>query len=266
MIVNGVPAHRRKRGQYSHPHADAVLERQGHDLGDREIAGSAWLPWIGIVRPRLSGHRERHLVPIRVLGKQEHRFKCVLSTREQLPHSEQPPPPSRHQRIRTYQPANHENTSSNRELRDKFLLALMHVCRKLGMMSGDEKHVRAYFLRCLQYSGMGSHGDSNPKIGTRAHLMRLIVGIGASRRLTLQGYNGGSSRKVIGVQFTINAHDVGDVYLTALVGSGSQPVCHTEDSMVWVRHKVDKLSGSDGEAAALVSISRFDMSLLVTQL
>ena len=150
-------------------------------------------------------------------------------------------------------------TPENRELLKEVLGALRECARSFGMEDEDSDLFSVYALYYPHGTGIGTHADGNPEAGKTLWMMRMIIGLGASRKVTFAArrYTKDPSdpkndTRVIGVRHELITHEGGGVYLTAPQGSGRQPLCFTSNGeRVFAMHDVS-MTEDEGDSIAFV--------------
>lgn len=71
---------------------------------------------------------------------------------------------------------------------DSVLPDMNRCALALGIHPDDSDLVSVYSLLYPFGSGIGSHADSNPTAGKTLWMMRLVIGLGARRKVTFTAY------------------------------------------------------------------------------
>jgi len=139
---------------------------------------------------------------------------------------------------------------------------IYYLVRNLHMHPEDEPHVSVDCRRYLSGRGIDWHSDYNRKIGRNAYSMRLVVGIGASREVSLRvdeydlvnprpsGH--GTTIKKLGYSFQTG--DCGSAYLMPPDISGKDPLCYTNEDKTKIARALHKVGivERDGDGAIMV--------------
>ena len=137
--------------------------------------------------------------------------------------------------------------------------ALRECALSLGMKEEDSDLFSVYAMYYPHGTGIGSHADGIPKAGKTLWMMRMIIGLGASRKVTFAATrytedpsDPKNNTRVIGVRHELITHKGAGVYLTAPQGSGRQPLCFTGDGeRVFAMHSVS-MTWDEGDSIAFV--------------
>lgn len=114
---------------------------------------------------------------------------------------------------------------------------ILHLVDKLGMHPVDESSVVIRAMRYLTGTGIGFHPDSDKKVGDTTFSMRLIVGIGNSRKITFKlvefnledpSLNPGGL-DITGAMFDFSTSHCGSAYLMPPDMSGKKWFCYTDE-------------------------------------